>query len=110
MPIQLQTDRNIPHNAGREHHVDDVIRKTLLPYRDHVTRVEVHISDVNAKKASENDKRCVVEYHLSGLQPMVVTAEADTVHHVLDIAAKTLRHAVASAHEKEQGPPHVVLH
>ena len=94
MQIQLQTDRNIPHNAGLEHHVDDVIRKTLLPYRDHVTRVEVHISDVNAKKASENDKRCVVEYHLSGLQPMVVTAEADTANRCMPIGAYSTPHRV----------------
>lgn len=110
MQIQLQTDRHIEHNAGLEHHVDDVIRKTLQPYRDHVTRVEVHLSDVNSKKNGEHDKRCVVEFHLSGLHPMVVSAEADTVHHVLDSAAKKLRHAVTTAHEKQVGRRHTVLH
>lgn len=110
MQIQLQTDRHIEHNAGLEHHVDDVIRKTLQPYRDHITRVDVHLSDVNSKKTTEHDKRCVVEFHLSGLQPMAVTAEADTVHHVLSSAAKKLLHAVTSAHEKQQGRRHVVLH
>ena len=110
MQIQLQTDRHIEHNVGLQHHVDDVIRKTLLPYRDHVTRVDVHISDVNAKKTTEHDKRCVVEFHISGLQPMAVTAEADTVHRALDSVAKKLRHAVSSAHEKQQGRRHTVMH
>ena len=105
MQIQLQTDRNIPHNAGLEHHVDDVIRKTLLPYRDHVTRVEVHISDVNAKKASENDKRCVVEYHLSGLQPMVVTAEADTAIDVQQRGSSMLCPPPSTRHQTRYGIP-----
>ena len=110
MQIQLQTDRHIEHNVGLEHHVEGVIRKTLQPYRDLITRVEVHLSDVNSKKASKNDKRCVVEFHISGLHPMAVTAEADTVHHVLDSAAKKLRHAVATAHDKQQVRRHVVMH
>ena len=110
MHIQLQTDRNIENHAGLEHHVDEVVRKTLQPYRDHVTRVEVHISDVNAKKASEHDKRCVIEFHISGMPPMAVTAEADTVHHVLGHAAKKMLHAVSSAHEKHKGRKHVVMH
>lgn len=109
MQIQLQTDRHIEHNVGLEHHVADVIKKILFPYRDHVTRVEVHLSDVNSKRVTEHDKRCVVEFHLSGLQPMAVTAEADTVHHVLDRVAKKLRHAVSSAHEKQQGRKHLTV-
>lgn len=106
MQIQLQTDRHIQHHVGLEHHVDDVIRKTLQPYRDHITRVEVHLSDVNAKKAAEHDKRCVVSFHLSGRQPMAVSAEADTVHHVIDSVAKKLRAAVATAYQKQQGHWH----
>lgn len=110
MQVQLQTDRHIEHNLGLEHHVEGVIRKTLQPYRDQITRVDVHLSDVNSRKASKHDKRCVVEFHLNGLHTMAVTAEADTVHHVLDNAAKKLRHAVATAYDKQQGRRHVVLH
>lgn len=110
MQIQLQTDRNIEHNVGLEDHVKGVVRKSLLPFRDHVTRVEVHLSDVNSKKTSEQDKRCVMEFHMTGLHSMAVTAQADTVHHVLDSAAKKLRQAVSSAHKKQLGRRHVVLH
>lgn len=102
MQIQLNTDRNIEHQEGLTNHVQDMVRKALEPYKDHITRVEVHLSDVNAKKASEHDKRCVMEYRLNGNPPMVVTAEADTVPHVLGSAVKKLRSAVDTAYAKQQ--------
>jgi hypothetical protein len=35
--------------------------------------------DENSDRDSENDKRCVLEARLKGLQPLVVTGHADTV-------------------------------
>lgn len=109
MHIELQTNHHIENNVGLGHHVNDVIRKTLQSYRDHITRVDVHLSDVNSKRTSKQDKRCVVEFHISGLRPMAVSAKADTVHRVLDRAVKKLRHAVVSAYEKQQRYHRIVL-
>jgi hypothetical protein len=39
----------------------------------------VKFSDENSDRDSENDKRCVLEARLKGLQPLVVTGHADTV-------------------------------
>jgi hypothetical protein len=43
-------------------------------YSEHITRIEVKFSDENSDRDSENDKRCVLEARLKGLQPLVVTA------------------------------------
>jgi hypothetical protein len=48
-------------------------------YSEHITRIEVKFSDENSDRDSENDKRCVLEARLKGLQPLVVTGHADTV-------------------------------
>jgi hypothetical protein len=37
----------------------------------------VKFSDENSDRDSENDKRCVLEARLKGLQPLVVTSHAD---------------------------------
>ena len=110
MQIQLQTDSNIDSNIGLRHHVEQVIRKSLQPYRHQIMRASVHLSDVNASRADKNDKRCVVEFHISGVQPMAVQAESDTVHRVLDKAAKKLRHVVSSMHAKQHKKRHAVVH
>jgi hypothetical protein len=47
-------------------------------YSEHITRIEVKFSDENSDRDSENDKRCVLEARLKGLQPLVVS-HADTV-------------------------------
>jgi hypothetical protein len=42
-------------------------------YSEHITRIEVKFSDEkNSDRDSENDKRCVLEARLKGLQPLVV--------------------------------------
>lgn len=101
MQIQLNTDRNIENHAGLFNHVQDMVRKTLEPFKDNITRVEVHLTDVNAKKASERDKRCVMEFRLNGHQPIAVTAEADTVHRAIDSAVKKMRNAAMVEHDKQ---------
>jgi fatty acid/phospholipid biosynthesis enzyme len=39
----------------------------------------VKFSDENSDRDSENDKRCVLEARLKGMQPLVVTSHANTV-------------------------------
>lgn len=48
-------------------------------YSEHITRIEVKFSDENSDRDSENDKRCVLEARLKGMQPLVVTSHANTV-------------------------------
>jgi ribosome-associated translation inhibitor RaiA len=61
MQVQVNTDKHIDGSTALTAHVEAVIERTLRHVRDHVTRVEVHLSDENAGKAGVADKRCLIE-------------------------------------------------
>jgi hypothetical protein len=68
-----------------------VVTATLAQFSDHLTRVEVHISDENAAKSGQHDKRCMMEARPANQKPMAVTHEAATVDAACIGAAKKLR-------------------
>lgn len=77
MQIQVNTDHNTP---GRETFLTEVsgeVEHGLSHFREHITRVEVHVTDENSdKKSGGDDKRCVMEARLEHHQPLVVTHRA----------------------------------
>lgn len=102
MLVQFNTDESI---AGREalgRHAEDVVRRALAHYSDAITRVEIHLSDVNAHKGGERDKRCLMEARLAGRQPIAVSDQASSLHQALDGAADKLRRAVDNALGKRE--------
>ena len=102
MLIQFSTDHHIGHHPSLHGHVDALVRKTLHPFRSHITRVDVHLTDENAHANHANDKRCVMEARLDGVQPLVVTATASNVAAVLDAASRKLRRSVVRVEAKRR--------
>lgn len=64
-------------------------------FRDRVTRVEVHLEDINGPKAGV-DKRCMMEVRLSGLQPMAVEHQGADLYDAITAAAGKLERAVTN--------------
>ena len=90
MQVQVNTDHHI---KGREALVTSVratLESALSRFSDHITRVEVHVSDEDGDKQGQNDKRCVIEARLEGRQPVAVTHQAATVDEAVDGAAGEL--------------------
>jgi hypothetical protein len=94
MIIKLNTDKNISGNAKLESYLDSVIRDDLTHYGDHLTRIEVHLSDENGGKKGENDKRCMLEARLANAKPVAVTSHANTVEHAVSEALDKLKSAM----------------
>jgi ribosome-associated translation inhibitor RaiA len=90
MKIQLNTDANIDGNEALAMRVSATVEQALAHFSEHVTRVEVHLSDANGSKAGQQDQRCVLEARLEGRQPVAVTNQADTVDQALQGAAQKL--------------------
>ena len=90
MKIQLNTDVNIEATEGLAQHVNASLEHALARFAEHVTRVEVHLSDENAGKSGPNDQRCLLEARLEGRQPVAVTEHAATVHQALQGATQKL--------------------
>lgn len=96
MKIQLHTDRNIQHDESLTEHVDSVVSKALERFGAQVSRVEVHLRDLNAGKAGLGDKHCVMEARLEGRQPVVVSHDADKVREAVNGAAQKLQRLLDS--------------
>lgn len=108
MQIQVNTDSSLA-GASPADHVRSVVETALSHVSEHVTRVEVHLSDVNSHKGSEADKRCLMEARLAGRQPTAVSHQAATLAQAIDGAAdklrRTLERTVARLQDRTRSAP-----
>ena len=77
MQVQVHTDDNIQGGESLARWIQEESTARLARFREHITRVEVILTDVAPGKASANDKRCRIEARPAGRQPVTVTADAD---------------------------------
>ncbi|MGB3137153.1 MAG: HPF/RaiA family ribosome-associated protein, partial [Nodosilinea sp.] len=80
MQVQIHTGHNIEGHEALATQISSVVEESLSRFSDHITQVDVHLSDVNSdKKGGDHDMRCLIEARLEGLQPIAVTDQAATV-------------------------------
>lgn len=91
MHIGMSTDRNIDGDIDLWHQVSEDIEAAVSRVHDQLTRVEVHLSDVNADEGGSADIRCVVEARPAGQPPLAVTHHAATVTEAYRGAASKLQ-------------------
>ncbi len=91
MKIQVNTDHTIEGREPLIERVETIIEEGLSRFSDRITRVEIHLSDVNAGRTGD-DKACVIEVRPNGLDPVVTTDKADTV----DKAVRSATHKMVS--------------
>jgi len=97
MLIQINTDSNIEGDDALAQQVEAVVRNTLDRFSEQITRVEIHLSDENSDKQSgTEDKRCLLEARLAGLQPIAVSHQAATLEQAVDGAAEKLKRTLDS--------------
>ena len=96
MQIQFNTDESVVGDEALARHAEEIVQRALGRFADKVTRVEIHLSDVNSQKAGENDKRCLMEARLTNRQPVAVTEQAATLHQAIDGAAQKLKRSLDS--------------
>lgn len=96
MKIQVNTDANIEGREALVKQIGTTVEHALQRVQEHVTRVEVHLSDQNGDKRGQHDKRCVMEARLQGRQPITTTDEAETVDQAVRGAADKLSRLIDS--------------
>jgi len=94
MKIQINTDNHIEGREGLAEHAKATVESTLGHLAEHVTRVEVHLSDENGDKGGGHDKRCMMEARLEGHQPIAASDEAETIDQAIAGAAEKLKHSL----------------
>ena len=90
MQIQINTDKNIEGSEAFAEHVRSVVEKTLKHHADQITRVEVHMGDMNAEKTGPQDQVCTMEARPKGLDPVAATFKAANRHLAVEGAAQSL--------------------
>jgi len=90
MKIQINTDAHIHGHEALAARVSATVEHVLKRFEEHVTRVEVHLSDQNGDKGGQQDKRCVMEARLEGRAPVAATDEAATTDQAVRGAADKL--------------------
>lgn len=91
MLVQLNTDGNIEGREKLAEEVEAQLLDSLGRFVDRLTRIEVHLGDVNAGKAGADDKRCQLEARPAGRQPLSVSHQAPSVEMAVDGAIDKLR-------------------
>ncbi len=99
MKIEVSTDTRV---ASIPINTDDVIAAVetgLARFRDRLTRVEVHLSDVNGPRGGV-DHRCLLEARPEGLQPVAVSHEAGSKPEALRGAVDKMHRMLTSTFDK----------
>jgi hypothetical protein len=91
MQIQVNTDDNIHGRESLVAKVEAEVEQVLGRFAQHITRIEVHLSDENAAKPGSSDKRCMMEARPTGQKPVAVTHEAATLAEAYGGATRKLR-------------------
>jgi ribosome-associated translation inhibitor RaiA len=90
MKIQFNTDANIHGTEALASQVSATIEEALGRFEDHITRVEVHLSDESRGKVGKHDHRCMLEARLEGRKPVAVTDHASTLDQAVNGAVGKL--------------------
>ena len=91
MQFQLNTDANIQGNDRLAEVAETVVTSALGHLTDRLSRIEVHLADVNGAKSGADDIRCTVEARPEGMQPQTVTHNDATVEAALRGGARKIR-------------------
>lgn len=94
MQVQVHTDDHIQGGESLAQWIQDEAKTRLARFAEHVTRVEVFLTDVDAGKSGTNDKRCRMEARVAGRPPVTVTADADKMAGAFTDAADKLSRAL----------------
>jgi Sigma 54 modulation protein / S30EA ribosomal protein len=94
MQIQVNSDRTVSVDASLTGFVRSETQRILATAAAKVTRVEVHLSDVNGRKSGPADKRCVVEARPAGARPLSTSATAKKLDAAIGQALRKMQRAL----------------
>ncbi|WP_434609830.1 HPF/RaiA family ribosome-associated protein [Pseudomonas sp. R1-7] len=93
--MQVQVNSNhIEGSARLQEWVGSTVVDALQRFEDHLSRVEIHVSDENAQKGGDADKRCQIEARVQGLSSLSVSHKAESLELAVEGAAEKMLHAL----------------
>jgi ribosome-associated translation inhibitor RaiA len=90
MKIQFNTDKNTKGTEEMSEHFIAQVERDLNRFKDHISRVEIHLSDEDGHKDGPNAKRCLLEARIEGRQPIAVSDHSDSYNQAMNGALEKL--------------------
>ncbi|MET3114743.1 ribosome-associated translation inhibitor RaiA [Pedobacter sp. CG_S7] len=94
MTIQFNTDNNIAGKNELETHLTTIVADKLGRFSEHLTRLEIHLSDEDGSKNGQNSIRCLLEARMEGRQPIAVNLSSNTSEQAVEGAIEKLKAAL----------------
>lgn len=94
MTIQVNSDKTVAVDARTKAFVQGEVDRILKTFTARLTRIEVHLSDVNSRKSGPADKRCVVEARVAGARPFSTSATANKVPAAIGQALRKMQRSL----------------
>lgn len=91
MQFQLNTDSHILGDERLAQIAESAVTSALGHLTDRLSRIEMHLVDVNGAKDGADDIQCTIEARPEGMQPQTVTNSDADVEAALRGAGKKLR-------------------
>ena len=102
MKIQINSDSNITLTTASKEGISSELTEKLGRFADHITRLEIQLTDQNSDtKSGDDDIRCVIEARLEGKQPVSIEARQGNVAHAVAEAADKMGRRLDSLLGKE---------
>ena len=83
-------------------YVERNLREVLRHFEERLTRVEVHLKDLNSKSKNGVDKHCLLEARPRGLDPVVSEHDASEFRDAVHQAALKLERALQHRIDKQR--------
>ena len=100
MQIQVNAG-DVQSSEAIVNHVTQEVENAMRNLKKRVTRVEVHLRDINGHKGGV-DKRCLMEARIAGKKPLAVECDATDLYVAISEASGKLERAVTRSIEREQ--------
>jgi hypothetical protein len=96
MHIEVSTDNSIDGSEALTNLIKGLVQHELAYLDEHLTRIEVHLSDARTGTTGQEDKHCMIEGRLKGRQPAVAKHAAATLEQAVKGAADKLKSSLES--------------
>jgi len=100
MTIQINTDNHIEGSQRMEDYFTEQLNEGLKHFSELITRLEVHVADLNADKGGDDDIQVRVEARIRGKEPVLVEARGEGQDEALAGAISKLQAVMRKEKEK----------
>lgn len=94
MQVIVNTDNNITLSEEAIAAITSELESKLAHFSDHLTRLEVHLSDESAGRSTGDDIRCQLEARPENRDPELATDNASTLHAAINGATRKMQHVL----------------